>query len=58
MEQRPEIRYRRISVGRALRIRRAETISSLIQEELEGMIVSGEFAGGGRLNETALSERF
>lgn len=58
MEQRPEIRYRRVSVGRALRIRRSETIASLIQEELEGMIVSGELAGGDRLNETALSEQF
>lgn len=58
MEQRPEIRFRRVSVGRAVRNRRSETIASLIQEELEGMIVSGEFAGGDRLNETVLSERF
>src|SRR3546814_9403272 len=56
----PEARTRRgrNRLGQALRIRRSETISSLIQKELEGMIVSGELSGGDRLNETVLAERF
>lgn len=45
-------------LGRALRMRRAETISSLVQEELEGMIMTGELGGGDRINETVLAERF
>lgn len=57
-EQSPAPRRRRVSVGRALRIRRTETIASLIQDELEGMIVSGELTAGDRLNETALAAQF
>src|SRR3546814_12205429 len=44
LEQRPEIRFRRVSVGRALRIRRSPTLASLLPEQLEGMIVSGQLA--------------
>jgi DNA-binding GntR family transcriptional regulator len=41
----------------ALRIRRTESLASLVRKELERMIVSGELKGGDRLNENALAER-
>ncbi len=41
----------------ALRIRRTETLTSLVRKELERMIVSGELKAGDRLNESALAER-
>jgi phosphonate utilization transcriptional regulator len=41
----------------ALRIRRTETLTSLVRKELERMIVSGELKAGDRLNESALADR-
>ena len=41
----------------ALRIRRTETLASLVRKELERMIVSGELRAGDRLNESALADR-
>lgn len=41
----------------ALKIRRTESLASLVRKELERMIVSGELKGGDRLNENALAER-
>jgi DNA-binding GntR family transcriptional regulator len=39
-----------------LRSRRAETLSSLVAEELERMIIRGELRAGDRINESALAE--
>src|SRR3984957_11490004 len=36
--------------------RRAETLSSLVAEELERMIIRGELQAGDRINESALAE--
>lgn len=58
IERKQEVRLRPVSFGGAMRIRRSETIASLIQRELEGMIISGEIGAGDHLNEAALSERF
>jgi phosphonate utilization transcriptional regulator len=41
----------------ALKIRRTESLASLVRKELERMIVSGELKGGDRLNEMELAER-
>ncbi|MCC7048392.1 MAG: FCD domain-containing protein [Alphaproteobacteria bacterium] len=41
----------------ALKIRRTESLASLVRKELERMIVSGELTGGERLNENALADR-
>ena len=41
----------------ALKIRRTESLASLVRKELERMIVSGGLKGGDRLNENALAER-
>ncbi|MBM3547598.1 MAG: FCD domain-containing protein [Alphaproteobacteria bacterium] len=41
----------------ALRIRRTETLATLVRKELERMIVSGELKAGDRLNESALADR-
>lgn len=42
----------------AIALRRAESLTSLVQKELERMIVSGEFRPGERLNELALAQQF
>jgi DNA-binding GntR family transcriptional regulator len=41
-----------------LRSRRAETLSSLVAEELERMIIRGELQAGDRINESALAQMF
>ncbi|HXM95417.1 MAG TPA: FCD domain-containing protein [Candidatus Dormibacteraeota bacterium] len=41
-----------------LRSRRAETLSSLVAEELERMIIRGELQAGDRINESALAQVF
>jgi phosphonate utilization transcriptional regulator len=41
----------------AFKIRRTESLASLVRKELERMIVSGELKSGDRLNEIALAER-
>jgi len=41
----------------ALKIRRTESLASLVRKELERMIVTGELKAGDRLNENALAER-
>src|SRR5262245_17604287 len=41
----------------AFKIRRTESLATLVRKELERMIVSGELKGGDRLNEIALAER-
>ncbi|GGH09685.1 GntR family transcriptional regulator [Alsobacter metallidurans] len=41
----------------ALKIRRTESLTSLVRRELERMIEMGELAGGDRLNENALATR-
>ncbi len=41
----------------ALKIRRTESLASLVRKELERMIVTGELQAGDRLNENALAER-
>ena len=41
----------------ALRIRRTETLASLVRKELERLIVSGGLKAGDRINESALAER-
>ncbi len=42
----------------AIALRRAESLTSLVQKELERMIVSGEIRPGERLNELALAQQF
>src|SRR5580692_3758394 len=41
-----------------LKNRRAETLSSLVAEELERMIIRGELQAGDRINESALAQVF
>jgi DNA-binding GntR family transcriptional regulator len=41
-----------------LKNRRAETLSSLVTEELERMIIRGELQAGDRINESALAQMF
>ncbi|MCU1314353.1 MAG: GntR family transcriptional regulator [Acidobacteriaceae bacterium] len=41
-----------------LKTRRAETLSSLVAEELERMIIRGELQAGDRINESALAQMF
>jgi DNA-binding GntR family transcriptional regulator len=41
-----------------LKNRRAETLSSLVAEELERMIIGGELQAGDRINESALAQAF
>src|SRR3984885_8294854 len=41
-----------------LKSRRAETLSSLVAEELERMIIRGELQAGDRINESALAQMF
>jgi DNA-binding GntR family transcriptional regulator len=41
-----------------LKNRRAETLSSLVAEELEQMIIRGELQAGDRINESALAQMF
>src|SRR5919112_4175651 len=43
--------------GLGLRIRRTESLTSLIRRELELMIETGELKAGDRLNENALAAR-
>lgn len=42
----------------AIALRRAQSLSAIIQKELERMIVSGRIKSGERLNEQALATRF
>ena len=42
----------------AIALRRAQSLTKIVQEELERMIVSGELRSGDRLNEQALAQRF
>lgn len=42
----------------AIALRRAQSLTTIIQEELERMIVSGELRSGDRLNEQSLAQRF
>lgn len=42
----------------AIALRRAESLTAIVQKELERMIVSGELRSGERLNELALAQRF
>lgn len=42
----------------AIALRRAESLTTIVQKELERMIVSGELRSGERLNEQALAQRF
>jgi DNA-binding GntR family transcriptional regulator len=42
----------------AIALRRAESLTAIVQRELERMIVSGELRAGQRLNELALAQRF
>lgn len=42
----------------AIALRRAESLTAIVQKELERMIVSGELRAGERLNELALAQRF
>lgn len=42
----------------AIALRRARSLTTIVQEELERMIVSGELRSGDRLNEQALAQRF
>jgi DNA-binding GntR family transcriptional regulator len=41
----------------ALRLRRSESLASLVRKELERMIVSGALSAGDRINESALADR-
>lgn len=41
-----------------LKTRRAETLSSLVAQELERMIIKGELQSGDRINESALAQMF
>ncbi|MEQ9327879.1 MAG: FCD domain-containing protein [Rhodospirillales bacterium] len=42
----------------AIALRRSESLTAIVQKELERMIVSGELRAGERLNELALAQRF
>lgn len=42
----------------AIALRRAQSLTTIVQKELERMIVSGELRAGERLNEQALAQRF
>lgn len=42
----------------AIAFRRAESLTAIVQKELERMIVSGELRAGERLNELALAQQF
>jgi DNA-binding GntR family transcriptional regulator len=42
----------------AIALRRAQSLTAIVQKELERMIVSGELQAGERLNEQALAQRF
>lgn len=42
----------------AIALRRAQSLTAIVQKELERMIVSGEIQAGERLNEQALAQRF
>jgi DNA-binding GntR family transcriptional regulator len=46
------------TVLEAIALRRAQSLTAIVQEELERMIVSGELSAGDRLNEQALAQRF
>lgn len=46
------------NVQDAIALRRAESLTAIVQRELERMIVSGELRAGQRLNELALAHRF
>jgi DNA-binding GntR family transcriptional regulator len=46
-----------VDAGAALRIRRTESLTSLVRRELERMIQAGELQGGDRLNENALAAK-
>ena len=45
-------------VSDAIALRRAESLTAIVQKELERMIVDGELRAGDRLNEQALAQRF
>ena len=42
----------------AIALRRAQSLTAIVQGELERMIISGELRSGERLNEQALAQRF
>lgn len=46
------------NVLEAIALRRAQSLTTIVQEELERMIVSGELRSGDRLHEQALAQRF
>ena len=46
------------NVLEAIAQRRAQSLTAIVQDELERMIVSGELRSGDRLNEQALAQRF
>ncbi|MAY68412.1 MAG: GntR family transcriptional regulator [Rhodospirillaceae bacterium] len=46
------------NVSDAIALRRAESLTAIVQRELERMIVVGELRAGDRLNEQALAQRF
>lgn len=46
------------NVHEAIALRRAQSLTKIVQEELERMIVNGELRSGDRLNEQALAQRF
>ncbi len=46
------------NVLEAIALRRAQSLTAIVQEELERLIVSGELRAGDRLNEQALAQRF
>ena len=46
------------NVREAIALRRAQSLTKIVQAELERMIVNGELRSGDRLNEQALAERF
>lgn len=46
------------TVHEAIALRRAQSLTAIVQAELERMIVSGELRAGDRLNEQSLAQRF
>ena len=47
-----------VAAATPLELRRGSTLSSLVAREISGLIISGEFSGGDRLNEAELATRF
>ncbi|HCS68928.1 MAG TPA: GntR family transcriptional regulator [Rhodospirillaceae bacterium] len=46
------------TVSEAIALRRSESLTAIVQKELERLIVTGELRAGDRLNEQALAQRF